>query len=147
MTWLIYMELPIKSNRSCFIRYSENNLTAVTVGMDQFVQLSEKTTISWHKLCNEYAPILLEDPSIVQTKVKQLVTSEQCPTSECADAQRSAKELSISSLGELHSEEFEEAKHLIRDEVRVKRAKHAVWISTIAAVKALKEGDITKFEN
>ena len=43
--------------------------------------------------------------------------------------------------------EFEEAKHLIRDEVRVKRAKHAVYENqrTIAAVKALKEGDITKF--
>ncbi len=57
------------------------------------------------------------------------------------------KELSISSLGELTPEEFEEAKHLIRDEVRVKRAKHAVYENqrTIAAVKALKEGDITKF--
>lgn len=65
----------------------------------------------------------------------------------CGCAQRSAKELSISSLGELTPEEFEEAKHLIRDEVRVKRAKHAVYENqrTIAAVKALKEGDITKF--
>lgn len=124
--------------------------------MDQFtVAVGKKDNaifLDTNTLQYEYAPILLEDSKIIITnsKVKHsLVTSEyNVRRQECADALSDLqKELSISSLGELTPEEFEEAKHLIRDEVRVKRAKHAVYENqrTIAAVKALKEGDITKF--
>ena len=57
------------------------------------------------------------------------------------------KELSIGSLGELTEEQFEAAKHLIGDEVRVRRARHAVCENqrTIKAVEALKANDIKLF--
>ena len=138
-------------------QYSENNYNGCNCGiMDQFtVAVGKKDNaifLDTNTLQYEYAPILLEDSKIIITnsKVKHsLVTSEyNVRRQECADALSDLqKELSISSLGELTPEEFEEAKHLIRDEVRVKRAKHAVYENqrTIAAVKALKEGDITKF--
>lgn len=140
-----------------FGQYSENNFNGCNCGiMDQFtVAVGKKDNaifLDTNTLQYEYAPILLEDSKIIITnsKVKHsLVTSEyNVRRQECADALSDLqKELSISSLGELTPEEFEEAKHLIRDEVRVKRAKHAVYENqrTIAAVKALKEGDITKF--
>ena len=136
---------------------AENDYVGVNCGiMDQFtVAVGKKDNaifLDTNTLQYEYAPILLEDSKIIITnsKVKHsLVTSEyNVRRQECADALSDLqKELSISSLGELTPEEFEEAKHLIRDEVRVKRAKHAVYENqrTIAAVKALKEGDITKF--
>lgn len=140
-----------------FGQYSENNFNGCNCGiMDQFtVAVGKKDNaifLDTNTLQYEYAPILLEDSKIIITnsKVKHsLVTSEyNVRRQEYADALSDLqKELSISSLGELTPEEFEEAKHLIRDEVRVKRAKHAVYENqrTIAAVKALKEGDITKF--
>lgn len=140
-----------------FGQYSENNFNGCNCGiMDQFtVAVGKKDNaifLDTNTLQYEYAPILLEDSKIIITnsKVKHsLVTSEyNVRRQECADALSDLqKGLSISSLGELTPEEFEEAKHLIRDEVRVKRAKHAVYENqrTIAAVKALKEGDITKF--
>ena len=140
-----------------FGQYSENNFNGCNCGiMDQFtVAVGKKDNaifLDTNTLQYEYAPILLEDSKIIITnsKVKHsLVTSEyNVRRQECADELSDLqKELSISSLGELTPEEFEEAKHLIRDEVRVKRAKHAVYENqrTIAAVKALKEGDITKF--
>lgn len=140
-----------------FGQYSENNFNGCNCGiMDQFtVAVGKKDNaifLDTNTLQYEYAPILLEDSKIIITnsKVKHsLVTSEyNVRRQECADVLSDLqKELSISSLGELTPEEFEEAKHLIRDEVRVKRAKHAVYENqrTIAAVKALKEGDITKF--
>ena len=128
-----------------FGQYSENNFNGCNCGiMDQFtVAVGKKDNaifLDTNTLQYEYAPILLEDSKIIITnsKVKHsLVTSEyNVRRQECADALSDLqKELSISSLGELTPEEFEEAKHLIRDEVRVKRAKHAVYENqrTIAA--------------
>ena len=51
------------------------------------------------------------------------------------------------ALGELTEEEFENNKYLIKDEVRIKRAKHAVYENqrTLKAVKALEENDIEAF--
>jgi galactokinase len=53
----------------------------------------------------------------------------------------------IKSLGELTEEGFEEYKAAIKDEVRVRRAKHAVYENqrTLKAVAALKENDIALF--
>ena len=53
----------------------------------------------------------------------------------------------IKSLGELTEEEFEAVKDAIKDPVRQKRAKHAVYENqrTVQAVAALKANDIAKF--
>ena len=55
--------------------------------------------------------------------------------------------MDIKSLGELTEEGFEANKSSIGSEIRVKRAKHAVYENqrTIKAVKALKDGDIEAF--
>ena len=106
---------------------AENDYVGVNCGiMDQFtVAVGKKDNaifLDTNTLQYEYAPILLEDSKIIITnsKVKHsLVTSEyNVRRQECADALSDLqKELSISSLGELTPEEFEEAKHLIRYQV------------------------------
>jgi len=93
--------------------------------MDQFtVAVGKKDNaifLDTNTLQYEYAPILLEDSKIIITnsKVKHsLVTSEyNVRRQECADALSDLqKELSISSLGELTPEEFEEAEQLVSEE-------------------------------
>ena len=51
------------------------------------------------------------------------------------------------SLGELSEEDFEQYKDAIKSDVRMKRAKHAVYENqrTLKAVEALKNGDIMQF--
>ena len=68
--------------------------------------------------------------------------------SECEEALallQTKKE--ISSLGALTEAEFEEIKDVIGDEVKIRRARHAVYENqrTIKAVEALKANDIETF--
>ena len=53
----------------------------------------------------------------------------------------------INSLGELTEAQFEQYKDAIKDEVRQRRAKHAVYENqrTIKAVEALKKNDVKLF--
>lgn len=53
----------------------------------------------------------------------------------------------IHSLGDLDEEAFEKYKSAIKDEVRVRRAKHAVYENqrTIRAVEALRADDVEQF--
>ena len=55
--------------------------------------------------------------------------------------------MDIKGLGELTEEQFEENKSAIKDPVRVRRAKHAVYENqrTVHAVEALQANDIVKF--
>ena len=55
--------------------------------------------------------------------------------------------LPIKALGELSIDTFESHKHLIKSEVRQRRAKHAVYENqrTLKAQKALSEGNLTEF--
>ena len=57
------------------------------------------------------------------------------------------KVVDIKSLGELSGEQFEEYKGAIGSEVRMRRAKHAVYENqrTLKAVEALKENDVETF--
>ncbi len=68
--------------------------------------------------------------------------------SECEQALDLLKqELEIQALGNISSEQFEQFKHLITNEILQKRAKHAVYENerTIQALEALKKGDIREF--
>lgn len=138
-------------------QYSENNFNGCNCGiMDQFaVAMGKKDNaifLDTSTLNFEYAPIVLEDAKIIITnsKVKHsLVDSAYNDRrQECADALAALQsELSIDSLGDLSPAEFEEHKGLIKDEIQLKRAKHAVYENqrTIDAVAALKAGNIEKF--
>ena len=68
--------------------------------------------------------------------------------SECETALAELqKVVEINSLGELTEAQFEQYKDAIKDEVRQRRAKHAVYENqrTIKAVEALKKNDVKLF--
>lgn len=140
-----------------FGQYSENNFNGCNCGiMDQFtVAMGKKDNaifLDTSTLNYEYAPVLLDDAKIIITnsKVKHSLVSSayndrrQESTDALEDLQ---KGLSIASLGDLTVEEFERHADLIRDDVRTRRARHAVSENqrTIEAVAALQNGNIEKF--
>lgn len=138
-------------------QYSENNFNGCNCGiMDQFaVAMGKKDHaifLDTSDLSYEYAPCVLDGAKIVITnsKVKHsLVDSAYNDRrNECAAALKALQsELDIQALGDLTPEEFETHKSLIKDDIQLQRAKHAVYENqrTIDAVTALKAGDIERF--
>ena len=138
-------------------QYSENNFNGVNCGiMDQFAIAMGKAGhaifLDTATLKYEYAPIKLENAKIViscSNKKRGLGDSKYNERrSECETALAELqKVVKIDSLGELTEEQFEQYKDAIKDPVRVKRAKHAVYENqrTIKAVEALKNNDVALF--
>lgn len=138
-------------------QYAENNYNGMNCGiMDQFASAMGKKDnaifLDTADLSYEYAPIVLKGAKIVVTnsKVKHsLVNSAYNQRrSECETALAELQGVvDIKGLGDLSEEEFGKYKGAIRDEVRVRRAKHAVYENqrTIRAVEALKNNDIKLF--
>ena len=136
---------------------SENNFNGCNCGiMDQFASAMGKKDhaifLDTNTMHYEYAPVVLEDAKIVITnsKVKHsLVDSAYNDRrNECETALKELKTaVKIESLGELTEEEYEAHKDVIKDAVRQKRAKHAVYENqrTIRAVEALKNQDVELF--
>ena len=146
-----------KTDLALIGQYSENNFNGCNCGiMDQFaVAMGKKDHaifLDTSDLSYEYAPCVLDGAKIVITnsKVKHsLVDSAYNDRrNECAAALKALQsELDIQALGDLTPEEFEAHKSLIKDEIQLQRAKHAVYENqrTIDAVTALKAGDIESF--
>ncbi len=138
-------------------QYAENNFNGVNCGiMDQFAIAMGKEGhaifLNTSNLNYKYAPISLDAAKIVianTNKKRGLGDSKYNERrSECEEALADLQTvLSISSLGELTDEAFEQAKEVIKRPVCVKRAKHAVSENqrTIQAVEALNAGDVTLF--
>ena len=138
-------------------QYAENNYNGMNCGiMDQFASAMGKKDhaifLDTADLSYEYAPIVLEGAKVVVTnsKVKHsLVNSAYNQRrSECETALAELqKVVDIKGLGDLSEETFEKYKDAIKDEVWVRRAKHAVYENrrTIRAVEALKNNDIKLF--
>ena len=136
---------------------AENNFNGCNCGiMDQFASAMGKKDhaifLDTNTLNYEYAPVILKDAKIVITnsKVKHsLVDSAYNDRrNECETALKELQaELPIHSLGEVTQEEFELHKEAIKDPVRQRRAKHAVYENqrTIRAVEALRENDVELF--
>ncbi len=136
---------------------SENQYNGVNCGiMDQFAcgmgKKDHAMLLDTNTLEYEYVPVSLEGVSIIianTNKRRGLADSKYNERRGQCEAALGAlqKKLAIASLGDLSEEEFEENKHLIKDEVQSKRARHAVYENrrTIAAVKALNQGDIEGF--
>ena len=136
---------------------AENQFIGVNCGiMDQFaIAMGKKDNaifLDTADLSYEYAPIVLKDAKIViacSNKKRGLGDSKYNERrSECEEALallQTKKE--ISSLGALTEAEFEEIKDVIGDEVKIRRARHAVYENqrTIKAVEALKANDIETF--
>ena len=124
--------------------------------MDQFaIAMGKKDCaifLDTSDLKYEYAPVKLEGARIViscSNKKRGLGDSKYNERrSECETALAEIQKVKdIKSLGELTEEEFEAVKDAIKDPVRQKRAKHAVYENqrTVQAVAALKANDIAKF--
>lgn len=138
-------------------QFAENQFNGVNCGiMDQFAIAMGKEGhaifLDTADLSFEYAPILLQDAKIViacSNKKRGLGDSKYNERrSECEAALAQLQNvIGIQGLGDLTEEQFETYKSAITDEVKVKRAKHAVYENrrTVRAVEALKQNDIVLF--
>lgn len=138
-------------------QYSENNFNGMNCGiMDQFASAMGKKDnaifLDTADLSYQYAPLVLDGAKIIVTNsnVKHsLVNSAYNERrSECEKALEELKTVvDIKGLGDLSEEQFEANKGAIKDEVRKKRAKHAVYENqrTIRAVEALKNNNLKEF--
>ncbi len=136
---------------------SENNFNGCNCGiMDQFASAMGKKDhaifLDTNTLNYEYAPVKLPDAKIIITnsKVKHsLVDSAYNDRrNECETALKELQAaVDIQTLGDLTEEEYEAHKDAVKDPVRQKRAKHAVYENqrTILAVEALKNNQIELF--
>lgn len=138
-------------------QFSENRFNGVNCGiMDQFAIAMGKADhaifLDTNTLDYTYVPLKLDGAKIViacSNKKRGLGDSKynerrrECETA-LAELQ---KVVAIKSLGELTEEQFEANKDAIGDEVRVRRARHAVYENqrTIQAVEALQKQDLKKF--
>lgn len=138
-------------------QFSENKFNGVNCGiMDQFSIAMGKEShaifLDTADLSYTYAPIKLENAKIViacSNKKRGLGDSKYNERrSECETALAELQTVvDIKALGELTEEQFEAHKDAIKDEVRVRRAKHAVYENqrTVKAVEALQNNDVTLF--
>ena len=138
-------------------QFSENKFNGVNCGiMDQFAIAMGKEDhaifLDTADLSYEYAPIKLEGAKIVITssnKKRGLGDSKYNERrQECETALAELQEvIGIEGLGNLTIEQFEEYKSAIKDPVRQKRAKHAVYENqrTIQAKEALAANQLTLF--
>lgn len=138
-------------------QYSENNFNGMNCGiMDQFASAMGKKDnaifLDTADLSYEYAPLVLDGSKIAVTNsnVKHsLVNSAYNERrSECEKALEELQAVvDIKGLGDLTEEQFEAHKSVIRSEVRLRRAKHAVYENqrTIRAVEALKNDNLKLF--
>ena len=138
-------------------QFAENQFNGVNCGiMDQFAiamgRAGHAIFLDTADLKYEYAPIKLENAKIViscSNKKRGLGDSKYNERrSECETALAEIqKVVGINSLGDLNEEQFEMYKSAIKDQVRVKRAKHAVYENqrTVKAVEALKNNDVELF--
>lgn len=138
-------------------QYSENNFNGMNCGiMDQFASAMGKKDhaifLNTADLSYEYAPLILDGAKVLITnsnvKHKLVDSKYNERRTECETALKELQTVvEINGLGDLTEEQFEEHKAAIKDEVRQRRAKHAVYENqrTIRAVEALKQKDVELF--
>ena len=138
-------------------QFSENHFNGVNCGiMDQFaIAMGRKDHaifLDTADLSYEYAPIKLDGAKIViscSNKRRGLGDSKYNERrAECEKALEEIRKVrQVDSLGALTEEQFEEVRDAVKDPVRRRRAKHAVYENqrTVKAVEALKANDIALF--
>ena len=138
-------------------QFSENHFNGVNCGiMDQFaIAMGRKDHaifLDTADLSYEYAPIKLDGAKIViscSNKRRGLGDSKYNERrAECEKALEEIRKVrQVDSLGALTEEQVEEVRDAVKDPVRRRRAKHAVYENqrTIRAVEALKNNDVKLF--
>lgn len=136
---------------------TENDFLGLNSGiLDQFAvgmaQKEHAMLLDTNTLEYEQVPVDLPNHKIVimnSMTRRELVDSEyNVRREQCEKAlEQLQTKVAVQTLGELSVEEFEKHKHLIKDPVLQKRAKHAVYenVRTDKAAEALKKGDLTQF--
>lgn len=150
----------LKIDRVDLVKFSqeaENKFVGVNCGiMDQFaIGMGKKNNailLDCNTLKYNYCPVELKDEILVianTNKRRGLADSKYNERrSECEQALEELKtKLNINSLGELSIEDFENNKNLIDSEIRIKRAKHAVYENqrTLMAKESLAKNDLSTF--
>lgn len=138
-------------------KQTENDFIGVNSGiMDQFAigMGADKRAIYLDTNTLEYdlVPLDLGDNVIVimnTNKRRELADSKYNERrAECEKAVEELQaKLAIKTLGELDAQTFDEYSYLIKDDNRLKRARHAVWENqrTLQARKALEAGELEQF--
>lgn len=138
-------------------QYSENNYNGMKCGiMDQFASAMGKKDNAIFLDCASleytYAPVRLDGMKLVVTntnkKHKLVGSAYNDRRNECETATRLLSEAAgIKTLGDLSNADFEAHRDILKDEVILRRARHAVYENNRArtAVEALKAGDIETF--
>ena len=138
-------------------QYSENNYNGVNCGiMDQFSIAMGKRKhaifLDTATLDYTYAPVKLKGAKLIiacSNKKRGLADSKYNERrSECEAAlEKLQTVVDIKSLGELNEEQFEKYKHVLTDDILLRRARHAVLENqrTIKAVECLQKNDIETF--
>lgn len=138
-------------------QYSENKFNGVNCGiMDQFaIAMGKKNHaifLDTATLEYQYAPVLLDGAKIViacSNKKRGLGDSKYNERrSECEAALAKLQTVvDIKTLGDLDEATFEKMASVIADDVKEKRARHAVYENrrTVNAVAALEKNNITLF--
>lgn len=138
-------------------KQTENEFIGVNSGiMDQFAigMSADKKAIYLDTNTLEYdlVPLDLGDNVIVimnTNKRRELADSKY--NERRAECEKAVEELNvlldIKTLGELDAQTFDEYSYLIKDENRIKRARHAVWENqrTLQALQALEAGELEQF--
>ena len=150
--------LPVTNQELALLgQKAENEYIGVNCGiMDQFAiamgRAGHAIFLDTADLSHTYAPLDLAGAKIVianSNKKRGLADSKYNERrSECEQALAELQTvIPVSSLGDLSEEDFEKHKSAIKDEVCMRRARHAVYENrrTIRAVAALKAGDIDSF--
>ncbi|MGT2802366.1 galactokinase [Streptococcus henryi] len=138
-------------------KQTENEFIGVNSGiMDQFAigMGADKKAIYLDTNTLEYdlVPLDLGDNVIVimnTNKRRELADSKY--NERRAECEKAVEELNvlldIKTLGELDAQTFDEYSYLIKDENRIKRARHAIWENqrTLQARQALEAGELEQF--
>jgi len=132
-----------------FLGLNSGILDQFAVGMAKkgYAMLLDTNTLEY-----EQVPVELPDHKIVimnSMTRRELVDSEYNTRREqCEAALEQLQEVvDVKSLGELSIEAFEEHKHVINDDVLMRRARHAVYenVRTDQAAEALKASELNRF--
>lgn len=136
---------------------SERQFNGVNCGiMDQFAismgKAGQAIFLDTSSLEYEYVPVELDDAKLVIGNTnKRRGLGESRYNERRQECETALSELQtvfpVQSLGELTEEQFEAGRHVIKDPVMVKRARHAVYENrrTMKAAKALKEHKLKQF--
>ena len=142
---------------SLFAQLTENEYIGNRCGiMDPFTSAMGKKgnalLLDTSDLSYIYVPLKLSHERIIITNSRKervdVVAEYEKRRAECETALRELQQvISIRSLGELTAEVFENVQEMIKDPVRIRRARHAVTENqrTIQAAEALEKGDIREF--